>query len=103
MRGRPQHNSPDIADTYGKWHWSGEGLEHKNYIWKQTGRAMAQRGLAGHQNGGAKPRDGGPQTRHAPGREGQTLLAVVCGEKWGGTAREGRTVKPRHALPASLL
>ena len=64
---------------------------------------MAQRGLAPHQNGGRKPRDGGPQQRTAPGREGQTMVMVIAGEIFGGMQREGRVVRPRHALPESLL
>ena len=85
------------------WFWSGEGLEHKNYIWKQTGRATAQRGKAGHQNGGQKPRDGSAQKRTAPGREGQTFMNVLDGENRGGTTqREGRNVRPRHSMTALL-
>ena len=86
------------------WFWSGEGLEHKNFIWKKTGRATAQRGLAGHQNGGAKPKDGSAQQRKAPGREGQTALAVITGEEHGGIARATHAQRSRSAaLPDSLL
>lgn len=84
------------------WFWPGEGLEHKNYVWKQTGRAVAQRGMAGHQNGGRKAQDG-TQKRVAPGREGQTLLMVIAGEEFGGTARAGRAASKRTSQPISLL
>jgi hypothetical protein len=77
------------------WAWSGEGLEHKNSIWKKTARGCAQRGLAGHQNGGQRPRNGGPQKRKAPGREGQTFTMVVAGEEYGGVQREGRSKRQR--------
>ena len=86
------------------WFWSGEGLEHKNFIWKKTGRSTAQRGLAGNQNGGAQPKDGRAQQRKAPGREGQTFLAVVAGEEHGGIARANLKARERtRALPESLL
>ena len=97
------HIEEQISEFGLLWFWSGEGLEHKNFIWKKSGRAMAQRGLAPHQNGGQQPRDGGPQQRQAPGREGQTMVMVIAGENYGGVEREGRVVKPRHAMPASLL
>lgn len=97
------HIEEQIKEFGPLWWWSGEGLEHKNFIYKKTGRAMAQRGLAGHQNGGAQPKDGTAQKRSAPGREGQTVTWVVAGEKYGGVARQGHTVKKRHALPASIL
>ena len=84
------------------WYWSGEGLEHKNLVWKQTGRAVAQRGLAPHQNGGRKPRDGGPQRRIAGGRNAQTAVWVIAGEEHGGTAREGHVVRSRHAIARAL-
>ena len=83
------------------WAWSGEDLDHKNYVWKQTGRAVAQRGQAGHQNGG-QPRDGSAQKCKAPGHEGQTCMAVIDGEKFGGTQREGRRVKPRRGATEHL-
>jgi hypothetical protein len=97
------HIEEQVREFGPLWFWSGEGLEHKNFIWKKTGRGTSQRGLAPHQNGGQKPRDGGAQQRTAPGREGQTLVQVIAGEMFGGVQREGRVVKPRHALPASIL
>ena len=95
----------DQVAAYGPlWYWSGEGLEHKNFAWKKAGRACAQRGLAPHQNGGQKPRDGGPQKRaiNAKGREGQTAMAVILQEEHGGVARRGRAKRARHCLPVSV-
>ena len=51
--------------------WSGEGLEHLNYMIKQIQRAGCQRGKVA--NGGRLKRDG-TQTRKAPGRVGQAVL-----------------------------
>ena len=81
---------------------SGEGLEHKNFVWKKTGRACAQRGLAGHQNGGAKPKDGSAQKRKHGGREHGTMLGVLMGEEHGGVARQNHAKRSRHCLPQSI-
>ena len=97
------HTAAQTEEFGPLWFWSGEGLEHTNYKWKQTGCAVAQRGLARHQNGGRKPSSGQPQRRKAPGREGQTFAMVLCGEEHGGMAREGHTCRPRHARPGALL
>ena len=97
------HIGAQVARFGPLWYWSGEGLEHKNFIWKKSGRACAQRGLAPHQNGGAKPRDGGPQKRTAPGREGACMAIVLAGEEYGGLARRGHAQrKARHAMPAYI-
>jgi hypothetical protein len=88
------------------WFWSGEGLEHKNFIWKQTGRDCAQRGLAGYQNGGRKPANGAPQTRNPlvpQGRLAHTCVMVLAGEQHGGMARAGQKRTPRTARPTAML
>ena len=98
------HIETQVREYGPLWYWSGEGLEHKNYVWKQTGRAMAQRGLAAHQNGGRRQADGTQVRSSNAGREGQTALWVIWGELHGGLAREGRqTHASRHAKPRALL
>lgn len=42
------------------------------------------------------------RSRGMAGRSSQTLVQVIAGEMFGGVQREGRVVKPRHALPASI-
>ena len=82
------------------WFWSGEGLEHKNYVFKTIARGMAQRGRV--HNGGRRKEDGS-QTRKEPGRLGQSLQGLVESEIHGGIARAHGQHKPRHARPMALL
>ena len=55
--------------------WSGEGLEHLNFLIKKVQRSMCQRGKRGVDNGGRRSKRTGVQKRVAGGRVLQALAA----------------------------
>jgi len=36
------HIGDQVARFGPLWYWSGEGLEHKNFVWKKSGRACGR-------------------------------------------------------------
>jgi hypothetical protein len=67
------HLHDQVREFGSMFGWSGEGLEHLNFIIKKIQRHMVQKGKRGDCNGGRRARDGS-QNRRAPGRVGQALL-----------------------------